>query len=187
MKVIVGLGNKGLKYAKTRHNIGFEVIELLAHRNKIDMNTRKFKGLVGQGFIEGQKVLLVMPLTYMNLSGECVREVLDFYKLDAEDLVVIYDDLNLEIGALRIRTKGSAGGQNGVKNIINHLGHDDFLRFKVGIGPQPSGIKAEHFVLSRFKKSDRDNVSETIEHCANGVEAYLKNGLDYTMNNYNKK
>ena len=187
MKVIVGLGNKGLKYAKTRHNIGFEVVELLAHRNQIEMKTRKFKGLIGQGFIEGEKVLLVMPLTYMNLSGECVREVLDFYKLEAEDLIVIYDDISLDVGALRIRTKGSAGGQNGIKNIINHLGHNEFLRFKVGVGPQPPGKKAEHFVLDHFAKKQMDDVIETIEHSASGVEAYLKHGLDYTMNNYNKK
>ena len=131
MKVIVGLGNKGVKYTKTRHNIGFEVIKLLANRNQIEVNSRKFKGLVGQGVIEGVKVLLVMPLTYMNLSGECVREVLDFYKIDDEDLVVICDDINLDVGALRIRSKGSAGGQNGIKNIISHIGHNEFLRFKV--------------------------------------------------------
>jgi len=187
MKVIVGLGNKGLKYAKTRHNIGFEVVELLAHRNQIEMNSRKFKGLVGQGFIEGVKVLLVMPLTYMNLSGECVREVLEFYKLGAQDLIVIYDDINLDVGALRIRIKGSAGGQNGIKNIINHLGHNEFLRFKVGVGPQPPNKKAEYFVLEHFAKKQMDNVIEAIEHTASGVEVYLKQGLEYTMNNYNKK
>ncbi len=113
MKVIVGLGNKGLKYAKTRHNIGFEVVELLAHRHQIEMNSRKFKGLIGQGFIEGQKVLLVMPLTYMNLSGECVREVMDFYKLEEDDLVVIYDDLSLDVGAMRIRKKAAPAGRTG--------------------------------------------------------------------------
>ncbi len=187
MKVIVGLGNKGLKYAKTRHNIGFEVVELLAHRHHIDMNTRKFKGLIGQGFIEGQKVILAMPLTYMNLSGECVREILDFYKLSHEDLVVIYDDLSMDLGALRIRKKGSAGGHNGIKNIINHLGHDEFLRYKVGVGPQPRGIKSEVFVLGHFRKDELDTLEESIEHSANGIEAYLKHGLDYAMNNYNKK
>lgn len=187
MKVIVGLGNKGLKYAKTRHNIGFEVVELLAARHKIDMTNRKFKGLVGQGFIEGEKVLLVMPLTYMNLSGECVHEVLDYYKLDETDLIVIYDDLSLDVGALRIRDKGSAGGHNGIKNIIAHLGHDRFLRFKVGVGPQPHGIKAENFVLDRFAKSDLETVITSIEHTANGVEAFLKNGVDFVMNNYTRK
>lgn len=187
MKVIVGLGNKGLKYAKTRHNIGFEVIELLAYRHNISMTNRKFKGLIGQGIIEGEKVLLVMPLTYMNLSGECVREVLDFFKLDSDDLMVVYDDLSMDVGALRLRIKGSAGGQNGIKNIISHLGHDDFLRFKVGIGPQPKGMKAEHFVLNHFSKSQIDDVIETIEHCANAVEAVLKNGVDYGMNHFNRK
>jgi peptidyl-tRNA hydrolase, PTH1 family len=187
MKVIVGLGNKGLKYAKTRHNIGFEVIELLASRHKIDMTNRKFKGLVGQGFIEGEKVLLVMPLTYMNLSGECVREVLDYYKIEETDLIVIYDDLSLDIGSIRFRDKGSAGGHNGIKNIISHLGHDRFLRFKLGVGPQPHGIKAENFVLDRFAKSDIETVTGVIEHAANGVEAFLKNGLEFLMNNYTRK
>jgi len=187
MKIIAGLGNKGLKYAKTRHNIGFEVIELLAHRNQIDMSSRKFKGLIGQGYIEGEKVLLVMPLTYMNLSGECIREVLDYYRLSAEDLLVVYDDISLDVGALRIRKKGSAGGQNGIKNIINHLGHDEFLRYKVGVGPQPQGVKAEHFVLGRFSKQEMDQVIESVEHAAKGIEAYLKFGLDYAMNHFNKK
>lgn len=187
MKVIVGLGNKGLKYAKTRHNIGFEVIELLAHRHSINMTSRKFKGLIGQGYIEGEKVLLVMPLTYMNLSGECVRQVLDFYKLDAEDIVVVYDDLSMNVGALRIRGKGSAGGHNGIKNIISHLGHDEFLRYKVGVGPQPAGVKSENFVLGHFAKKEMDDVVESIEHTANSVEAYLKKGLDFAMNNYNRK
>lgn len=187
MKVIVGLGNKGLKYAKTRHNIGFEVVELLASRHKIDMTTQKFKGLIGQGHIEGEKVILVMPLTYMNLSGECVRQVLDYYKLEHTDLIVIYDDLSLDVGALRIRDKGSAGGHNGIKNIITHLGHDQFLRFKVGVGPQPHGIKAENFVLDRFSKQDVEKVIESVEHTANGIEAYLKNGQDFVMNNYTRK
>jgi PTH1 family peptidyl-tRNA hydrolase len=187
MKIIVGLGNKGLKYAKTRHNIGFEVVELLANRHGIDMNARKFKGLIGQGHIKGEKVILVMPLTYMNLSGECVREVLDFYKLDASDLMVIYDDLSLDVGALRLRDKGSAGGHNGIKNIISHLGHDQFLRFKVGVGPQPHGVKAENFVLDRFQKKDLDSIIDSIEHTANALEAAIEKGWDYAMNNYTKK
>lgn len=187
MKVIVGLGNKGLKYAKTRHNIGFEVIELLAHRHRINMNTRKFKGLIGQGFIEGEKVILAMPLTYMNLSGECVRAILDFYKIHEEELLVVYDDLSMDLGALRIRKKGSAGGHNGIKNIISHLGHDEFLRYKVGVGPQPPGVKSENFVLGHFRKDELGTLEESIEHSANAVEAYLGKGLDFAMNNYNKK
>jgi PTH1 family peptidyl-tRNA hydrolase len=187
MKIIIGLGNKGLKYAQTRHNIGFEVVELLAHRHNIPMNQRKFKGIVGQGVIAGEKVLLVMPLTYMNLSGECVREVLDFYKLSAEDIIVIYDDLSMDLGALRIRDKGSAGGHNGIKNIISHLGQDYFLRLKVGVGPQPPNVKAEHFVLDRFNKSEIEKMSESIEHTANAIESILEQGINYAMNNYNKK
>ena len=187
MKIIIGLGNKGLKYTQTRHNIGFEVIELLAYRHNIPMNQNKFKGIIGQGIIGGEKVLLVMPLTYMNLSGECVRAVLDFYKLGSEDIMVIYDDLSMDLGALRIRDKGSAGGHNGIKNIINHLGHDAFLRLKVGVGPQPPNVKAEHFVLDRFNKSEINTMTESIEHTANAIEAILSKGISYGMNNYNKK
>lgn len=186
MKVIVGLGNKGLKYAKTRHNIGFEVVELLSYRHNISMTSSKFRGLIGQGQIKGEKVLLVMPLTYMNLSGECVRPVLDYYKLDNQDLVVIYDDISMDLGALRIRQKGSAGGHNGIKNIIRHLGSDQFVRYKIGVGPQPSGVKAEHFVLSTFPKSVQEQVVDSIEFCADGVEAYLSEGLDWAMNRYNR-
>ncbi len=187
MKIIVGLGNKGLKYAHTRHNIGFDCIEMLAKRHHILLNQKKFKGIIGQGSIQGEKVLLIMPLTYMNLSGECVREVLDFYKEDAQALMVIYDDLSMDLGALRIRDKGSAGGHNGIKNIIQHLGQDEFVRFKVGVGPQPIGVKAEHFVLDRFPKKERENVEKTIEHTVDAVEAILAHDLQYGMNHFNKK
>lgn len=187
MKVIVGLGNKGNEYRGTRHNIGFEVIELLAERHQMAMTTRKHKGLIGQGYIEGEKIVLVMPLTYMNLSGECVREVLDYYKLDQEDLVIIYDDLSIDVGRLRVRDKGSAGGHNGIKSIIAHLHSEEFIRFKVGIGPQPKGIKAEKFVLDTFRKEEVIEVKASIEHTANAIEALIKHDLTYVMNNYTKK
>ncbi len=187
MKIIVGLGNKGLEYAKTRHNIGFEVIECLAHRHQITMNTRKFKGLIGQGMISGEKVILVMPLTYMNNSGICVREIMDFYKLDAEDIMVVYDDISMDLGALRIRENGSAGGHNGIKNIIAHLGHDKFLRFKVGIGPQPKGMPSERYVLERFKRNEMDALLEVIDYTADAVEGIVKHDVTYGMNHYNRK
>jgi PTH1 family peptidyl-tRNA hydrolase len=123
----------------------------------------------------------------MNLSGECVREVLDFYKLSAEDIIVIYDDLSMDLGALRIRDKGSAGGHNGIKNIISHLGQDAFLRLKVGVGPQPPNVKAEHFVLDRFNKSEIEKMTDSIEHTVNAIESILEQGVNYAMNNYNKK
>ena len=187
MKVIVGLGNKGNEYQNTRHNIGFEVIRCLAERHQIAMTTKKHKGLIGQGHIEGQKVVLVMPLTYMNLSGECVRELMDYYKIDQEEIVVIYDDLSLDVGSLRVRDKGSAGGHNGIKSIIAHLHSEEFLRFKVGIGPQPRGLKAEKFVLDTFRKEEVEAVKESIEHTAKAIEALLKHDLTYVMNNYTKK
>ena len=135
MFIIVGLGNPGREYAHTRHNVGFDTIDVLADKYHIDVDTKKHKALIGKGIIEGQKVILVKPQTYMNLSGESVREVLDYYKVDeTSELIVIYDDISLNPGQLRIRLKGSAGGHNGIKNIIQHLGGSEFLRIKIGVG-----------------------------------------------------
>lgn len=137
MKIIVGLGNPGTKYEKTRHNAGFLTIDALAHELGVNVSTKKFKALIAEVFVKGEKVVLVKPQTYMNLSGESVREVLKFYDADLEDFIVVSDDKDLEVGKIRIRTKGSSGGQNGIKNIIQHLGTQEFLRLKVGIGSNP--------------------------------------------------
>lgn len=138
MYLIVGLGNPGKEYENTRHNIGFDVIETLAAQEKIDILEKKHKGLVGKGYIDGEKVILAKPLTYMNLSGECVKEILDYYKIDAKtNLIVISDDISLAPGHIRIRKKGSAGGHNGLKNIIAHLGHDEFMRIKWALAKSP--------------------------------------------------
>ena len=134
MYVIAGLGNPKKEYDNTRHNIGFSIIDMLAEKTGISVSTAKHKGLLGAGYWNGQKILLVKPLTYMNLSGECIREVLDYYKVDGkENLIVLHDDISLAPGVIRIRKKGSAGGHNGLKNIIQHLGHDQFVRIKVGV------------------------------------------------------
>ena len=134
MKAIIGLGNPGIKYAGTRHNIGFDTVTALADKYNIKIKDKKFNGLVGEGFIEGEKVMLVQPQTFMNLSGECVGLIAGFYKLEPEDIIVICDDINLDTGRLRIRAKGSAGGHNGLKNIIAHLGTETFPRIRIGVG-----------------------------------------------------
>ena len=152
MILIVGLGNPGKQYEQTRHNIGFDVIDYMANKYNIDVNREKFKGICGEGFIENKKVILLKPLTYMNLSGESIRELANFYKLEDDEIIVVYDDISLDIGRLRIREKGSAGGHNGIKSIIQNLGGDKFPRVKVGVG-QPKDNLVNH-VLGKFSKED---------------------------------
>jgi peptidyl-tRNA hydrolase len=161
MFLIVGLGNPGKEYEDTRHNIGFKVVDNIAKEYNIEINRQKFKGIYGEGFIDGKKVMLLKPTTYMNLSGESVREAVDFYNLENEEVLVIYDDISLETGSLRIREKGSAGGHNGIKSIIAHLGSDVFPRIKVGVG-QPTGDLVKH-VLGRFSKEEVDVLNQSIE------------------------
>ena len=153
MFIIVGLGNPERKYDGTRHNIGFSAITVIADKYNISMDIEKHKAVCGKGYIEGQKVILAMPQTYMNLSGESVRELVDYYKIDPEsELIVIYDDINLAPGRLRIREKGSAGGHNGIKNIISHLGTQVFPRIRIGVGEKPKGWDLADYVLGRFAK-----------------------------------
>ena len=156
MYLIAGLGNPTKEYDKTRHNAGFSVIDVLADRYRIDVSEKKHKALCGRGVIEGQKVLLLKPQTFMNLSGESIRAAADYYKIAPEEMVVIYDDISLEPGQLRIRLKGSAGGHNGIKNIIANLGTQDFPRIKVGVGAKPPRMDLADYVLGRFPKSQRE-------------------------------
>lgn len=188
MYVIAGLGNPTKKYEHTRHNIGFDVIQYLADQYNISINTRKFKGVCGTGFIEGQKVLLLQPQTFMNLSGNSIREAVDFYKLDlSRELIVIYDDIALEPGYLRVRKKGSAGGHNGVKDIISHLGSQEFLRVRVGVGEKPAEYDLADYVLGHFSKEDREKVEEAIKCAADAVRLIVQEQADVAMNLYNKK
>ena len=142
MYVIAGLGNPGREYEGTRHNVGFMTLDALADKYNIDVREKAFKGLIGKGMIEGNKVILVKPQTYMNLSGECIRQVMDYYKVDPSEFIVIYDDISLVPGGIRIRKKGSAGGHNGIKNIIAHLGTQEFPRVRIGVGEKPDGAAA---------------------------------------------
>ena len=188
MFVIIGLGNPEEKYAGTRHNAGFDVINKLADKYRIDVTTRKSRAYVGSGVIAGRKVLLVKPQTFMNLSGESVRSVMDFYKLDPEtEMLVIYDDINLEPGSIRVRKKGSAGGHNGMKNIILHLGTSTFPRLRVGVGEKPKEFDLADFVLSHFSKSEKEAMQDGYEKAVSAVEMILMDDIDGAMNLFNKK
>ena len=188
MYIIAGLGNPGKKYENTRHNMGFIAIDLLAEEFGIKVDKIKFKALVGEGRIAGQKVVLVKPQTYMNLSGESVRELVNYYKVDPEsELIVVYDDISLAPGQIRIRKKGSAGGHNGIKNIIANLGTDRFMRVKVGVGEKPKNWDLADYVLSPFTKDERPLVNLAIEHAAKAIEQMLNGDVDAAMNEYNRK
>lgn len=186
MYVIAGLGNPKKEYDNTRHNIGFSIIDMLAEKTGISIGTAKHKGLLGAGYWNGQKLLLVKPLTYMNLSGECIREVLDYYKVDGrENLIVIHDDISLEPGVIRIRKKGSAGGHNGLKNIIQHLGHDQFIRIKVGVGEKPAGYNLADYVLGHFSGDERALMKQVSEETCDAVQMIMEKGPDAAMNYFN--
>ena len=188
MFIIAGLGNPTLRYEGTRHNVGFEVIDTLADKYNIAVETRKSRALIGKGIIAGQKVILVKPQTYMNLSGESIGALADYYKIDEEnELLVIYDDVSLDVGQLRIRRKGSAGGHNGIKNIIAHLGTDVFPRIKVGVGEKPKGYDLADYVLGHFSGEDREIMRESYRKAADAVEMILEGDLSEAMNTYNKK
>ena len=183
MFLIVGLGNPGNEYKNTRHNIGFDVIDKLANVYKIDINRSKFKGICGEGRIGLEKVILLKPLTYMNLSGESVREVCDYFKIEPENIIVVHDDVSIDVGRIRIRAKGSSGGQNGVKNIILHLSTDEFNRVKVGVG-KPQGDMVSH-VLGRFSEEDRKLVEQSSDAAIQAIEVIIKDDINVAMNKFN--
>ncbi|URN95979.1 MAG: aminoacyl-tRNA hydrolase [Candidatus Pristimantibacillus lignocellulolyticus] len=185
MKWIVGLGNPGSSYEKTRHNVGFMVIDELARRWGISMNGSKFKAIVGEGNVAGTRVALLKPVTYMNLSGEAVRAYMDFYKLNVEDGIIVYDDLDTEIGKLRLRYQGSAGGHNGIKSLIAHLNTQKFNRVRMGISRPEPGIVIADYVLSKFAKAEQTRLEEMIAHACDAIEYSLKHPFEETMGKYN--
>lgn len=187
MIVIAGLGNPEREYKGTRHNIGFETINKFAYDNAVDINKLKFRAHIGEGHLFGEKIMLLKPQTYMNLSGEAIRDALEFYKLSPENLIVVCDDVNLDLGEIRIRKSGSAGGQNGLKNIIYHLETDEFIRIRIGVGEKPPKMDLADFVLSHFKKDETDKMIEGITKAAEGIEIILKDGIQSAMNKLNKK
>lgn len=188
MYIIAGLGNPDRQYQNTRHNVGFDVIDVIADKYDIAMGERKHKAIIGKGYIAGQKVVLVKPQTYMNLSGESIRDVIDFYKVDEKsELIVISDDVSLDVGRIRIRKKGSAGGHNGLKNIMKHLGHDEFIRMRMGVGEKPSGYDLADYVLGHFTQKEREVMAAGIQNAAAAIEIMITQGPEAAMNLYNKK
>ena len=188
MYLIVGLGNPGRQYEATRHNMGFDVIDKLVEEYQVQQAGVKFNAMYGKGRIGGQPVILMKPLSYMNLSGGPIREMANYFKIDPEtEMIVVYDDIDLDPGQLRIRKKGSAGGHNGIKHIIQQLGTQNFVRIKVGVGAKPKGWDLADYVLGRFDKEDRALIEEAQERACKAVELILTDSVDAAMNEYNKK
>lgn len=185
MKVLVGLGNPGKKYAGTRHNVGFEVVAELAHRHRASKPKVKFEAEITEIPAGGEKLLLVAPQTYMNASGRSVRQLLDFYQFPVSDLLIACDDINLRLGQLRIRKSGSAGGQKGLENVIQHLGTQGVARLRIGIGLPEAGRDSADYVLDRFHKSELATIDEAIRAAANAVETWVADGIDQAMNRFN--
>ncbi len=188
MFIIAGLGNPDRQYEGTRHNAGFDVIDRIAEKYNIAVDTKKHRACIGKGIIGGQKVLLAKPQTYMNLSGESIRSLVDYYKIDEEnELLVVYDDISLDVGQLRIRAKGSAGGHNGIKNIIAHLGTQVFPRIKVGVGEKPKGYDLSDYVLGHFSKAERERMEEGYDNAVRAAEMIVTGQLNEAMNEFNRK
>lgn len=188
MYIIAGLGNPGREYVNTRHNVGFDVVDKLAEQENIDVLEKKHKALIGRGVVSGRKCVLAKPQTFMNLSGESVRALLDYYKADEQtELIVISDDISLDVGQIRVRKKGSAGGHNGLKNIIAHLGHDSFIRVKMGVGEKPKGWDLVDYVLGRFSAPEREQMDEAVLRAAEAVRVIVDQGADAAMNQFNRK
>lgn len=185
MKLIVGLGNPGKKYEDTRHNIGFHVIDNLAKNLNIKLNQEKWKGLFGFETINGEKLFLLKPLTYMNLSGEAVRPLIDFYKINIDDVLIVFDDLDLPPGKIRLRQKGSHGGHNGIKSITSHLGTDQFKRIKIGIGRPEPGVEVPNYVLGTFPPNEKEEVETAVEQATKACEKWISEDFIKVMNSFN--
>lgn len=184
MYIIVGLGNPGKQYEHTRHNIGFITVDHLADEHHIKVNKIKHKALVGEGIIKGKKVLLVKPQTFMNLSGQSVREIISYYKADLDKLIVIYDDVDIETGKIRIRKKGSAGTHNGMRSIIYDIQSDLFPRIRIGVG-RDERIELGSYVLSKFRKDEIEIMKEAVTDAVKATETLIEHGIDNAMNEYN--
>lgn len=185
MYLIIGLGNPEPEYSYTRHNMGFSVLNEIAKRNGIGINKEKFDGLYGTGVINGEKVMLIKPQTYMNLSGKSIKKFVDFYKINIDEIIVIYDDLDIEEGLIKIRKKGGAGSHNGMKSVVEELGTTDFSRIRVGIGKLSEDIDLKYYVLEKLSKKEYEVLETGIINAAKAVEDIIKLGIDNAMNKYN--
>lgn len=187
MILIAGLGNPGKEYENTRHNAGFLVMDTLAQKLGADLSERKHRALCGKAVIGGQKVILLKPQTYMNSSGESIRAAADYYKVPPEDILVVYDDISLAPGQLRIRAKGSAGGHNGIKSIIAHLGTQEFPRVKVGIGEKPPRMDLADYVLGHFSSGEKKIMEEAAKEAADAICEIVNVGIEQAMNDHNRR
>ena len=185
MKMVVGLGNPGQKYTGTRHNVGYEVIAELGRRFDVGRPKNKFNGEYAEIILNNEKTVLICPLTFMNLSGQCVRAFVDFYKLELDNLLIICDDFNLALGRIRLRPSGSAGGQNGLNDIINRLGTRDFGRLRLGIGTPPPNWDVSNYVLGKFGGEDREEMDKAVIRCAKAAEVWAAEGMPAAMNQFN--
>jgi len=187
VKIIVGLGNPGIRYRMSRHNIGFQVVDRLAQISHLSLHTKRFKSLYGTGRIDSQQVILAKPITYMNRSGEAVKKATDFFQLGVEDLVVVHDDMDLPFGTLRFKRRGGDGGHQGLRSIIELTGENNFLRLKVGIGRPPQGMDPAEYVLKTFDKIEQDHLDLTLSQAAESLRVMLSEGLEMAMNQFQKK
>ena len=188
MFIIVGLGNPGKDYRNTRHNIGFDVIDVIGEKHNISVIEKKHKAIIGKGVIDGYKVILAKPQTYMNLSGESVREIVEYYKVDpVSELIIVSDDISLDVGNIRIRKKGSAGGHNGLKSIISLLDTDQFMRVKMGVGEKPKGYDLADYVLGHFTSDERKIMDDAAKSAAEAIRMMLQGDVDAAMNRFNTK
>lgn len=183
--IIIGLGNPGLKYKNTKHNVGFDVIDLLGDKYDIKTSRLKFKAYSGEGRIEGHKVVLVKPQTFMNLSGESVKALVDWYKADITKVILVFDDVDIPIGKIRIRPGGSSGTHNGMKSVIYHLQRENFPRIRIGIGSPPEGWDIADYVLGKFSKEERSIIDKSIMKAVEAADAIIKSDINSAMNTYN--
>lgn len=186
MKLVVGLGNPDKKYEKTRHNCGFRAIDFYAEKNNLTFKS-KFKGMYCEQLVNNERLILLKPQTYMNLSGESVIKFVKYYNIDLKDLIIIYDDIDFEVGTFKIKRNGSAGGHNGIKNIISHLGTNEFPRVKVGVGAKPQGGDLVNHVLGHFSKEDEKKMDEVLDEAVAAVETIVTQDVDVAMNRFNAK
>ena len=187
MKIIAGLGNPGVRYQWSRHNVGFQVVDQLAATHHISFNQKRFKSLYGAGWIDFQRIILVKPLTFMNLSGEAVGKALDFFKVGMEDLIIAHDDLDLPFGTVRIRRRGGDGGHQGLRSIIERVGGNDFPRVKVGIGRPPASVEAADYVLAPFEEAEIADLNEVLKRASEALTVMLLEGIDAALKRFHKK
>lgn len=185
MYLIVGLGNPEEEYSNTRHNMGFDSINILAEQNEISLTKKKFNAIYGSGFVNGEKVILIKPQTYMNLSGQAVKQFMDFYKLKNDDIIIVYDDMDIEPSIIKIRKKGGSGGHNGMKSIIEHLGIEEFTRIRIGIGRPDNQADKINYVIGAVTNEEQAILEKGVKQSVLAIEEIVKNGVDTAMNKFN--